>query len=203
MIERGLTVVVGILALGGGAWAQPARPPARAPTPPAPAAAPVAAPTPTAAPTSAPSPAPQQTTATFGDWVMRCTAGEAGQLCELVQGVQRDDKPVAQMAIGRPGKGMPMQFTLLIAPSVAFAAPPTLSPAKESDGAPLRLEWRRCIPGACMADTPLTDDALRTIKNWSEAGRVTFLDAAGRPTALPVSPRGLGPALDALALSDG
>jgi invasion protein IalB len=68
-------------------------------TPPAPA-------TPAEAPVSAD---PQNTTATFGDWVVRCSRGpEAGakRVCEAVQSlvVKGQTAPIAQIAFGRSDK---------------------------------------------------------------------------------------------------
>ncbi len=186
----------------------------QAQTPPRPARAAAAASPPAPAPTPAPTPAaappvpaaPQQTTASFADWTLRCNrVGPAPgtQFCEIGQGIQRDDRPVAQMAIGRPTKDQPMRLTVLVPNNVSFAAPVLLAPPREGDGASLELPWRRCLPGGCTADAPLNDEALRRMRGWTEPARVVFPDAAGRPTALPFSPRGLPQALDALMKEEG
>lgn len=117
----------------------------------------------------------------------------------MVQGVQRDDKPVAQVALGRPAKGQALQLTVLVPPSVSFATGAALQPAREAEGAALELTWRRCLPAGCIADATLNDDAVRRLRGLSEAARITFADGAGRMAALPFSPRGLPQALDALA----
>lgn len=145
---------------------------------------------------------PQQTTATFGDWTLRCSrpTGTA-KFCELAQGAQRDGKAVAEMAIGAAGAGQRLQFTLLVPTSVSFAAVPTLTPPS-GDGAGLSLTWRRCLPVGCFADAELGDDALSRMRAWTQPARVVFTDGAGRATTVPVSPLGLSQAMDALAKED-
>lgn len=64
------------------------------------------------------------------------------------------------------------------------------------------LTWRRCLPGGCLADGAVSEDALRRVRGWTEPARVTFADGTGRIVALPFSPRGLTQALDALAKDD-
>lgn len=191
---RMLIVIVGLLAAVP-AEAQPARPAPSRPTP-APAAP--------AAPPAVPA-TPQQTTASFADWVLRCARPTPpAQVCEVVQGVQRDDKPVAQIALGRPAKGGALQLTVLVPPNVAFGPAPVLLPGREGEAPALAdLTWRRCLPGGCIADAALSDDVLRRLRGWTDTGRIAFLDGAGRTAVLPFSPRGLPQALDALAKEEG
>ena len=166
-----------------------------------------AAPAPSSKASAPPAPAaavalPQQTTATFGDWTLRCSRPTgAAKFCELAQGAQRDGKAVAEMAIGAAGAGQKLQFTLLVPTSVSFAAVPTLTPPS-GDGAGLSLNWRRCLPVGCFADAELGDDALSRMRAWTQPARVVFTDGAGRGTMVPVSPLGLSQALDALAKED-
>ena len=173
-----------------------ARPQAPAANAPAPAAASVPA-------------TPQQTTAVFADWTLRCTRAGTGtgtgpvqQFCEVVQGIQRDDRPVAQVAVGRPGKGQPLQLTILVPPSVGFGAAPAVTTGRDGDTPVLEMAWRRCVPAGCIADGVLGDEALNRLRGWAEPGRITFQDGAGRAAGLPFSPRGLAQALDALARED-
>ena len=177
-----------------GASAQPARPAPARPAPPAAATAPAVPATPAPA-------TPQQTTAVFMDWVLRCTQLDpATKICEVVQGVQRDDKPVAQIALGHPGKAAPLQLTVLVPSSVTFGTAPVLLPGKEGEATAFaELTWRRCLPAGCLADVALTDDAQRRLRAWSDAGRIAFQDGTGRTAVMPFSPRGLPQALDALA----
>ncbi len=167
-------------------------------------AVPAAPPPPPPASIPATSAAPQQTTATFADWTLRCTrASPAAPVCEVVQGINSQDRTVAQLAIGRVAKGQPLHLTILVPPSVSFATAPALATARDGDPAVLALAWRRCLPGGCVADGTLTDETMRRVRAWTEPARVTFADAAGRTIVLPFSPQGLPQALDALAKEDG
>lgn len=146
---------------------------------------------------------PQQTTASFGDWTLRCTRmTAAAQTCELVQGINNQDRTVAQFALGRTGKGQPLRMTILVPSSVTFGSTPALGTARDGEAPAVELAWRRCQPGGCTADGPLADDMVRRIRGWTEPARVTFADGSGRIVALPFSSRGLPQALDALAKED-
>ena len=160
------------------------------------ARAPAAAPPP-------PPPVPQQTTASFADWTLRCNrSAPAAPVCEVVQTISSQDRAVAQIAFGRPGKGQPMHMTVLAPPSVSFSATPALATMRDGDPALVELAWRRCLPGGCLAEGPVADDALRRVRALSDAARITFADGAGRLVALPFSPKGLPQAMDALARED-
>ncbi|MGN6095803.1 MAG: invasion associated locus B family protein [Bosea sp. (in: a-proteobacteria)] len=175
--------VVALLALGlDGAQAQPAgtKPAARPPV----------------------SAEPTMTTASFGDWVLRCQKlpqNTAGRVCEVAQTmqIQGQSAPVAQFAIGRASKTEPLRATAVVPPNVSF--PSNVQVALEKDSSPLELDWRRCVPGACLADLVLKEDQLKRWRAASENGRLVFKDATGREIAIALSFLGLGPALDALA----
>jgi invasion protein IalB len=156
------------------------------------------------APAAQPNPAiPQQTTASFADWTLRCSRiTPAAQSCEVVQTITSQDRTVAQIAIGRIAKGQPLHLTILVPPSVTFGAAPSLTSTREGEPAVVDLVWRRCLPGGCMAEGTVSDDALRRVRGWIEPARISFADGSGRTAALPFSPRGLPQALDALAKED-
>ena len=143
---------------------------------------------------------PQTTTASFADWTLRCNRPAPGaQSCEVVQAVGSQDRTVAQIALGRLAKGQPMHLTIAVPASVSFAAKPTLLTMNDADAPVVDLTWRACLPTRCLADAAPPDETLRRIRGWTEPARIVFQDAAGRPVTLPVSPRGLPQALDALA----
>ncbi len=163
------------------------------PKPPAPVAAPA---------TDVPA-APQQTTATFGDWILRCTLPVPGaKSCEIVQGISSQDRTVAQIALGRPAKGQPLQMTILVPPSVSLTGPATLATAKDGDPPMLELPWQRCLPGGCVATASVADDLQRRLRGLADPARIVFVDGAPRRVGLPLSPKGLPQALDALAKAD-
>ena len=145
---------------------------------------------------------PAATTATYGDWTLRCESGAPGApaqgFCEVVQTLQVEGKsaPVAQVAFGRPDHGPTLHFIVALPVNVSFPSAVVVG-LDAADPKPLDLAWKRCLPGACFADAIAADDALQRWRAAS-AGRIRYLDAAGRDVVLPLSFRGLAPALDAL-----
>uniref|UniRef100_A0A9E8CP53 Invasion associated locus B family protein n=1 Tax=Bosea sp. NBC_00436 TaxID=2969620 RepID=A0A9E8CP53_9HYPH len=167
---------------------------------PKPANPPAAAP----APAAVVSPEPSSTTASFGDWTLRCQriadAGKTVRICEVAQVLQAQGQqaPIAQVALGRLANGEPVRITAVMPVSVSFPSS-VLITMGEKDAKPIELPWRRCLPTGCFAETTPGDDVLKQWRKASEAGRILFRDAAGRDLALPLSARGLDQALDALA----
>ncbi|WP_238232875.1 invasion associated locus B family protein [Methylobacterium thuringiense] len=166
-----------------------------------------------AAPTIAqPAPAvpsePGTTSASYGDWVMRCqrggTAEKPVRVCEVAQSmqVQGQAQPIAQIAVGRVGAGQPLQITALLPPNVVFpSSVRVLMDEKDTTG--IELAWRRCLPGACVADATVKEEGLRRWRGVTEPGRIAFKNAGGQDVAIPLSFRGLAQALDALAKEPG
>lgn len=149
---------------------------------------------------------PQATSATFGDWTLRCVrqgeGAQAARSCEIVQTVQAQGQAqqsaVAQYAFGRIAKGEPLKLTLVLPASVSFPSSVQLM-LPDNDSQPTELPWRRCLAAACVADMEPVPALLQRWRSATETGRLQFRDAAGRDTTLPFSFRGLAPALDALA----
>lgn len=196
-----------------GATAAPAAAAPKVTTAPAPPAPTTAAPTtpepttngpttngPTTAAPTPPVPESQRTTATYGDWILRCLRPEHGApTCEVVQAWSERGNPLAQLAIGRP-PGEPMRLTLVVVPNVRLTVKPRVLGGERDTSTPaIELDWQRCVSGACLADAALTDDQLRRLRSRTDSGRVIFQDANGREAALPLVPRGLAQGLDALA----
>lgn len=163
------------------------------PTPPAVA--------PKAAPVSAD---PASTSATYGDWVLRCQrvgqADKTQRVCEVAQTiqVQGQPSPIAQLALGKIAASDPLRVTVALPNNISLPGSIVLG-LSEKDPTPMPLTWRRCLPGACIADLTLTVDQLKAVRVASDAGRLVFKDAAGRDVVLPISFRGLAQALDALS----
>jgi len=146
---------------------------------------------------------PSSTSASFGDWLMRCQrlndGTETQRVCEVAQQIRAQDQqnPVAEVAIGRLKKTDPLRLTIVLPVNVAFPARPRLLlDGKDVDG--LDISWLRCLPGGCYADALLKDDVLRRWKTETGARRITWTDGAGRETTVGLSFRGLTQALDAL-----
>jgi invasion protein IalB len=143
------------------------------------------------------------TTATYGDWLLRCQrpAGQTpAQTCEVVQSliVQGQTAPLAQLAFGRPAAKEPMYFTAVVPVNITF--PSTVQIAlDDKDAMPVSVAFTRCLPTGCFASIALPDDALARWRAHDQAGRLTFKNGAGQDVAVPMSFRGLARALDALA----
>lgn len=146
---------------------------------------------------------PAATTASYGDWVVRCVKNEADKgkrLCEVVQTlqVQGQQAPVAQIALGRPPGSDAMRLVVILMPANTSFPSSVQMLASDKDTQPIELGWRYCVPNGCFADNAAVDDAM---KRWrSEAGpaKIMFKDAQGREITIPVSLRGLPQALDGL-----
>lgn len=186
-VQRSMLVALALLVGVGEAVAQPkpatpAAPPAAAPAPAAPAVA-----------------DPAQTTATYGDWVLRCVRPENGpRTCEVVQSmvVQGQQQPVAQVAIGNDKNEL--RLTMLVPPAISLTRAPSLGIAGVTTPH-FDLTWRRCVPQGCFADVQVGPDLLKTLRSRNDPMQISFKDAGDRDINLPLSMRGLVPSLDALA----
>jgi invasion protein IalB len=146
------------------------------------------------------------TTATFGDWQLRCrvtpaAAGQAAQRsCEVIQSVvlQGQTAPFAQLGFGKLTPSEPLFFTAVVPVNVAIPGNVKLA-VDENDKQPIEASWTRCLPGGCFASIALTDDMLKRLRAQSESGRLMFKNGGGQDLAVPMSFRGLARALDALA----
>jgi invasion protein IalB len=150
---------------------------------------------------------PQETSATFGDWVVRCDriqqTGATTRICEVAESlvVRGQQAPIAQIAIGRPENQQGLRLTMLLPVNISFDQAPQLQ-FSQNDPLPIALAWRRCIPNGCFADAPVASETLKRLRAATSPMRITFKDASERALALPLSPRGLPQALDALAKQD-
>jgi invasion protein IalB len=153
------TCGLGLVLLVSSANAQTATKPA--------AAAPPAAATPPAGAAVAPS--PSRTTASFGDWTLRCDrqadATPPKRSCELGLTVQHsgDQSVLAQVAVGRPAAGEPLRFTAVLPANISVGTAPRLLVDAKDAGA-VDLAWVRCLPGGCIATAGVSDDLLRKLK---------------------------------------
>lgn len=145
-------------------------------------------------------PAPDRTTASFGDWTLRCDRRAdmtpPQRFCEIGQIVQRagDAGPQAQFALGRVAAGEPLRLTVLVPVNVTFAGGAKLVGDSSTT---LDLVWLRCIPAGCFANAVVADDLFRKLKILKESGRVEYKDAVGRDISVPVSFRGFPEATEA------
>ena len=149
---------------------------------------------------------PEATTATYGDWLLRCqriaTVGTAQQVCDVTQTVQAQGQqnPLLQLSFGRSTPKEPMKLTIYAPVNVSFPSVARLA-IDETDVQPAELIWRRCQSGGCVADLEIKDELLRRWRAQVGGGVIQIMDATGHEIAIPFSFRGLAQALDALLKS--
>jgi invasion protein IalB len=156
--------------------------------------------------TAAPAPVagdPVQTTATYGDWVLRCArtaeGGTGPQTCEIVQTLvlQGQQQPIAQVAIGSIDKTSALRLTVVVPTAISFSKAAYVIGAAGTPNL-FDLTWRRCLPSGCFADIALSADSLKIMRARTEPANLVFRDAGERDITLPFSLRGFPQALDAL-----
>ena len=146
---------------------------------------------------------PQVTTASYGDWLLRCVklpaVGEEKH-CEITQSIQVEGQtqPIAQIAVGHPTAKDPIHITVVLPNNVSFPTGVKLG-LTDKDSQPIELPWKRCVPGGCFADTTLTESVIARWRETTASGQIQFVDASARTVSLPFSFRGMSQALEALA----
>ena len=145
---------------------------------------------------------PQNTSATYGDWILRCSRGADGKrACEIEQpfqvNVQGQQAPFGQLAMGHQNGTAPMHITFIMSPNVSFPSDVKLM-VDEKDTQPITLSWSNCVPAACRSDGEFKDDQLKRWKALTANGRLVFKTAAGQAFPITISVRGLAQAIDAL-----
>jgi invasion protein IalB len=150
---------------------------------------------------------PEATTASYGDWVLRCqrvtTGGTAQSVCDVSQTVQAQGQqnPLLQLIFGQTVLKEPMKLTIYVPVDVSFPSVARLA-IDEKDAPTAELIWRRCQPAACVADLEIKDEPMKRWRAQVGRGIIKIVDAAGREIGIPFSFRGLAQALDALAKVD-
>ena len=169
------------------------------PRPVAPRPAPVPHPQPPAAP-AAPVEGPQRTSASYGDWVVRCEVTDAQppqKNCDMEQLAQMQGQanPISRVAIPLPAKGQPARLIIQVPVNVSLSAPVRIS-ADNKDH--MTVPFHRCIPAGCFADTDIKEDEIRRFRAETAAGKLLYKDSADRDVTIPLSFKGFGQAFDAL-----
>ncbi|WP_454918347.1 invasion associated locus B family protein [Xanthobacter sediminis] len=187
-----LILALGLTAAGAGDVLAQATPPAAQPKKPA-------ATQPAAQPAASDAASPQATTATYGDWVVRCVTPEpqAPRICEAVTGVQAQGQQglLAQVVIGRVAKDQPARLIVQL-PAGVFLPPGATLYLDEKAQSGLNTAFSSC-PRGCFADVELKADQLAALKAAKGPGRLEFVDAARKRIAVPISFNGIAAAADA------
>ncbi|HEV2512030.1 invasion associated locus B family protein [Bosea sp. (in: a-proteobacteria)] len=142
---------------------------------------------------------PDNTTATYGDWVMRCQQSVAARVCEIVQTLEQQGQrgPIALVAIGRPVKSEPIKLVIQVPPNLALGDKASVRVVVAEKDEAVAV-FQRCLPGGCFAEASLSDDVFKRWRGLSEAGQMRYLDAGKREITLPLSFRGFPAAAEAL-----
>ncbi|WP_425419384.1 invasion associated locus B family protein [Oricola indica] len=163
---------------------------------------------------------PTATTATYGDWVVRCRANppaggsEASQtgsdkICEMATVINvvrqgQGQQTLAQIAIGATSAesenaaGTTMVIQLPIGVSLREDAKVIVDPNPQGDGgtAVIAANYFRCIGQACLAEASLPDEDLQSLRS-AETAQLQFVDGADRRVRVAISLNGFGDAASA------
>lgn len=144
---------------------------------------------------------PSSTTATYGDWTVRCVPpprDPAGaKVCEVTQAIRVEDRPgiMAQVAFGAWPKDGPLRVVVQL-PNGVFLPPGVRLLPQEGATAGIDLAYSTCLQG-CFADAAISASMLATLTGAKGPARLEFVNNARSRVALPVSLDGLKAALDA------
>ncbi len=148
--------------------------------------------------------APDHTTATFGDWTLRCDRRldltPPQRVCELGLVIQKQGESgaQAQIALGRIARGAALRITAVLPPNVALKTNPKVV-VEGQEPPSTELLWTRCIAGGCFADAAVLPTLLNSLRTRTEPGRLDYRDGTERDQTIPISFRGVNAALEALA----
>lgn len=150
---------------------------------------------------------PESTTATYGDWTLRCIAqpgrnrsgdnhpvAPATSRCEIDQTIilKGQTTPVARIAIGIDPESKTQRLVAQLPEGSWLSAQPLLSVGQNSQ--PISLTYRRCLRGTCLADAIFTNEMISAAATATKPGLVSFQMIAGKDIRLPVSMNGFAAA---------
>lgn len=167
----------------------------------------VSAQTPPAAPGAVAAPAagekPQRTTASYDDWILQCdrrVGPPAEKTCEIAQVVQVQlqgkNVPFSLVGIPRPATPKAIRMLVQLPVNVSLKGNVVLQSDKADPG--VAVPFARCVVSGCVAEFDLKEDVVKKLRNAAGAGSITFKNANEQDMVVPLSLKGLGPALDAL-----
>jgi invasion protein IalB len=145
---------------------------------------------------------PTRTSATYGDWSVRCDQGGTPpqKSCDLVltiagQGQNGQSTPMAQVLVTRPNKKESARLVMELPANVLIA--PGIKLNYDDKQPPLALPFSRCFSNGCFASGPLADDAAKKLHARTDPGRIEYKDGNQKDIALPISFNGFAAAYDA------
>ena len=145
---------------------------------------------------------PQQTTATYGDWVLQCvtnTSPPSEPVCDIAQVTQLQGKnlPFSRVAVAHPEKGQPVKLMVQVPVNASFATQVHIQTGDQDPG--VIAPFANCNPNGCFAEFDLKEDILKKLRDATGVGKLSFADAGGHDVTVPISFNGFAPAFDALA----
>jgi len=153
---------------------------------------------------SSPVGAQESTSATYGDWVVRCERDAAvptKKTCQMAQVTQVQvtgkSVPFSRLAVMPPASGQPIGLEAQFPVNVSLRAPVIVRTQDADPG--FAAPFDHCLPAGCFAEFELKEDMLKKLRAAEGAGKVTFKDASGRDVVVPISFKGFREAFDALA----
>jgi len=148
---------------------------------------------------------PSQTTAKYGDWLLRCTVTTAGsgaeggdetKKCEIVQDVrvQNAVRPIMQLAVGQvsspTGEGEETALSMVLQlPDRVYLPHGVKVALGEQTG---DAAFVRCQKGGCIAVLPLTDETLTALSNAEAKATATATFYGRGAVTPPFSLKGFG-----------
>ena len=140
--------------------------------------------------------APQRTTATYGDWTVRCVMHSKTRTCEMIQATQIKNRPqpITQIAIGHQTKGGPLKMVFEVPVNVWL--PDGVKLVTGEKKAAITAHFSRCVPVGCFAEADIDQNEIKELDHLKKSGKLRFKDARKQQVAIPVSFKGFGDAYD-------
>jgi invasion protein IalB len=110
---------------------------------------------------------------------------------------QGRSSPFSRVAVAHPVKGQPVKLVVQVPVNASFSSNVHIQSSDTDAG--ITAPFSRCVPSGCFAEFEIKEDVLKKLRTVSGAGKVSFSDATGHDVAVPVSFKGFGQAIDALA----
>ncbi len=132
---------------------------------------------------------------TFGEWALRCETGPPRN-CEAATTLSNTEgRPTAQIVLGRLDAQGPLLAMAHLPLNVFLPGQARIM----LEGAPMVLNFQRCVPQGCFAMLEIDEPLLRRLRAEPAGARLVFQDATRREVSLPLSLRGFARAQTALA----
>jgi invasion protein IalB len=159
---------------------------------------------PSAASPSASDEKPQRTTASYDDWILKCdkrVGPPPEKSCDIEQVVQAQlqgkNVPFSLIVVPRPVNPKSIKMMVQLPVNVSLRGNVILQADKADPG--VAVPFARCVAAGCIAEFDLKEDVVKKLRSAAGAGSITFKNSNEQDVVVPLSLKGLAPALDALA----